>query len=195
MSETKVMKERIPFPFAVAITVTLLLVGGLFFGKWALTTWICFITWAEYFAFGAKPSVGKHMLPGLAFGCFTALVWMANWVLFESLFGTNFSSTFATWLILSVTNFVWIAGLVYAIGKIKHISAYGLAVFNGLTLYLAVYFTYLGGAKNVFPLVGPLDNPYWVLLWTFIWTLAMEWLGYFAAVFNMWITFPREVEA
>jgi hypothetical protein len=75
-------------------------------------------------------------------------------------------------------------------------QAYGLALFNGLTLFLAVYFTFLGGAQNVVPMhVGDLTNPYWVIIWCFIWTLLMEWLGSFAAVFNVWITFPREVKA
>ena len=190
------MKPTIPFPFAVAITVTLLLITGLFFGKWNFTTWIIFITWAEYFVFGATPSVGKSMLPGLAVGCFTAAVWMANWELFENLFNTNYSSTLASWLILSVTNFVWIVALCYIIQKVEMFQAFGLALFNGLTLYLAVYFTFLGGAQNVIPMhVGDLTNPYWVIIWVFIWTLLMEWIGYFAAVFNVWITFPREVKA
>ena len=187
--------QRIPFPFAVAITVGILLILGLFLGTWNFTTWVCFITWAEYFAFGAKPEVGKNMLPALAFGAVTAALWMANWVWFESLFNTNFSSIPATWLILTITNFFWIAGFVWAIGKIKLVSAFGLACFNGLTLFLALYFTTLGGAKNAIPQVGPLTNPYWLILLTCIWDILMCWAGYVAAVFNMWITFPHEVKA
>jgi hypothetical protein len=195
VSQEKVMKETIPFPFAVAITVSLLLILGFFLGKWNFTLWVVFITWAEYFVFGATPSVGKAMLPGLAIGCFTAAVWMANWVFFMDLFNSQFPD-FVSWLIISGTNFIWVVALCYIILRVPMFQAYGLALFNGLTLFLAVYFTFLGGAQNVIPMhVGDLTNPYWVIIWTFIWTLLMEWVGYFAAVFNVWITFPREVKA
>jgi hypothetical protein len=187
--------QRIPFPFAVAILVGILLITGLFFGKWNFTTWVIFITWAEYFVFGATPGVGKNMLPSLAFGATTAAVWMLNWVIFESLFKTNFSSTPATWLILTATNFIWVAGLCYAIQKIKLFQAFGLACFNGLTLFLALYFTTLGGAKNSIPQVGPLDNPYWVIFLTWIWDILMCWAGWLAGWVNMLLTFPKEVKA
>jgi hypothetical protein len=192
--ETKIV-NRISLPWAVAITIALTLIPGLFFGKWNFTLWVSFITWAEYFILGMKPEIGKFMIPCLLFGCFTAFVWCANWQLFETLFKTNYTSNFWTWVILSATNFIWIAGLVYAIEKVPLFGKAGLAVFNGLTLYLAVYFTYLGGAKNGFPQgVGP-DNPYWILFWIFLWTFAMEVFGYLAAVFNIWIMFPKKVKA
>lgn len=194
MSSQTVIKQRIPFPFAVAILVSLALIPGLFFGKWNFTLWISFITWAEYFVFGAKPEAGKMMIPALAFGSATAALWCANWVWFESLFGTGYSSTVGTWLILSVTNFLWVAGLCYAIAKIKLFQPAGLACFNGLTLFLAVYFTTLGGAKNAIPQVGPLDNPYWVVFWSFVWNTLMCWFGYLLGVINMWLTFPKEVK-
>lgn len=192
--ETKTV-ARIPFPWAVGILVVPVLASGLFLGKWNFTTWVIFITWAEYFVFGATPKVWKNMLPSLAFGSATAALWVANWTWFESLFGTNFQSTVATWLILGVTNFLWVVGLCYGIQKIKTFQDYGLACFNGLTLFLAVYFTYLGGAKNTFPQVGPLDNPYWAIFMAFIWNTLMCWLGYVAGVINMWLTFPKTVKA
>lgn len=192
--ETKTV-NRIPFHWAVAITIVVSLIPGLFFGKWNFTLWISFITWAEYFVFGATPDVGKFMVPSLAFGCFTAALWMANWHLFETLFNTNFASTFWTWVIVSATNFIWIAGLVYAIAKVPLFGKAALACFNGLTLYLAVYFTWLGGATNGFPQIGPLGNQYWVIFWIFVWTFAMEVFGYVLAVFNVWIQFPKEVKA
>jgi len=120
---------------------------------------------------------------------------LSNWVWFESLFKSNYASNFATWLILGITNFLWIAGLVWAIAKVPTFGKASLAVFNGLTLYLAVYFTSLGGAKNVFPQIGPLTNQYWVIFWAFLWTLAMEYFGFAMAVFNIWITFPKKVKA
>jgi hypothetical protein len=194
MAEKKIV-QRIPFPWAVSILIILTLIPGLFLGKWNFTLWISFITWAEYFVFGATPSVGKHMLPALAFGSATAALWCLNWHVFETLFGTNYGSTVATWLILGITNLFWITMLCYVIAKVKFFSAYGLAMFNGLTLFLAVYFTTLGGAKNAIPQVGPLDNPYWVILLAFIWNTLMCWLGYVYGVINMWLTFPKEVDA
>lgn len=195
MSDNTKIVNRIPFPIAVAITIAISLIPGLFFGKWNFTLWICFITWAEYFVLGATPSVGKFQVPCLLFGCFTAMLWVANWHWFETLFGTNYTSNLWTWVILSATNFVWIAGLCYAIQKVPLFGKAGLAVFNGLTLYLAVYFTWLGGAKNGFPQVGPLDSQWWVIFWVFVWTFAMEVFGYLLAVLNMWLTFPHKVKA
>lgn len=186
----------IAFPWAVSITVGLSLIPGLFLGKWNFTLWVSFITWAEYFVFGAKPSVGKNMLPGLAFGCATAAVWMANWIWFNSLFGVGDPFSLASWAIIAGTNLIWVTGLVYGIDKIKMFNDFALAVFNGLTLFLAVYFTTLGGSVNSIPQVGPLSNPYWVIFWCFVWTLAMEYFGYVLAVFNVWLTtFTREVKA
>ena len=195
MSSETVMKNRIPFPFAVCITVTLALIPGLFFGKWNFTLWISFIAWAEYFVFGAKPDVARFMLPALAFGSASAAIWMANWVFFENLFNTNYSSTLVSWLILGTTDFIWVLGLCYAIEKIKLFNNAGLAMFNGLTLFLAVYFTTLGGAVNAVPQVGPLDNPYFLVFWCFVWNTLMAWFGWVLGVFNMWVTFPYKVKA
>ncbi len=187
--ETKTV-ERIPFPFAVGILVCLILIPGLFLGKWNFTTWIIFITWAEYFVFGATPAAWKRMIPSLAFGSATAALWVANWTLFESLFGTNFQSTFATWLILGATNFIWVTGLCYAIAKIKLFQDNGLACFNGLTLFLAVWFT--GSFPQVFE-AG--TSAYVLIFFAFVWNTVMCWLGYVAGVINMWLTFPKTVKA
>ena len=194
MSEKKVV-QRIPFHWAVAITVVIALIPGLFLGKWNFALWISFIAWAEYFVFGATTKAGKLILPGFALGAFSAALWMANWVWFEKLFKTNFSSNLWMFVLLSVTNLIWVTLLVYIIAKNELMGQASLACFNGLSMFLAVYFTTLGGAKNALPQVGPLNNPYWLILLAFLWTTAMGWFGYILAIINMWLTFPKEVDA
>jgi hypothetical protein len=192
-TETKIV-QRIPFHWAVGILVAALLIPGLFLGTWSFTNWIVFITWAEFFVFGGTPAAWKRMIAPNAIGAVTAAVWMVNWVWFESLFKINFQNTVATWLILAVTNFIWVVGIVYAIGVVKVLKDNGLSTFGGLTVYLAAYFSFLGGAKNTFPQVGPMDNPYWAIVMCCIWVILMCWLGYVAGVVNMWLTFPKEVK-
>jgi hypothetical protein len=115
---------------------------------------------------------------------------VANWTLFESLFGTNFESTFATWLILGGTNFIWVTGLCYAIAKVKLFQDNALACFNGLTLFLAVWFT------GSFPDVLAAGTSVYVLIFfAFVWNTVMCWMGYVAGVVNMWLTFPKTVKA
>jgi len=61
-----------------------------------------------------------------------------------------------------------------------------LAVFNGLTLQLALYFT------GALPPWGPMENPYWIVLWTFLWGVAMAYFGWFLGWLNVVLTFGHK---
>ncbi len=63
----KVVRETIPLWLAVAITVLVSMPFGLWLGKYNFALWVAFITWAEYFTLGAKPSAIKLILPSFAY--------------------------------------------------------------------------------------------------------------------------------
>jgi hypothetical protein len=52
---------------AVAITVLVSMLFGLWLGKWNFTLWAAFIVWAKYFALGAKSAGVKVILPSVAY--------------------------------------------------------------------------------------------------------------------------------
>ena len=168
----------IPFHWAVSILVALALPLSFFLGKFNFPLWICFIAWAEYFAFGAKPSAFKTILPCWLYGAVISALWLATAVAFD-----NFLSTF--WATV-LANFIWVTILVYCM-KWGGLQAGSLAVFGGFTMFLAVYFT-----KSI-PQVGPVTNAYWVVASACIWTIIMGYIGAFFGWFNLFITFPRKV--
>jgi len=59
-------------------------------------------------------------------------------------------------------------------------------VFNGLTLFLAVYFT------GSVPSVGPMGNGYWVIVLAFLWTTLVAYFGWLLGFINIALTFPKE---
>ena len=171
--------QRIPLPWAVAITVAISLPFGLFLQQYNLPLWVSFIVWAEYFALGANVSTIKLVGPGIPAGALAAALWMATSTLVISLTG-------APLLVgLLVGNFIWVTALLYAIPRYQALTQGTLAVFNGLSLFLAVYFT------GSVPKIGPMDNAYWVVVLTFVWTVIAAYFGWFLGWLNLWLTFPK----
>lgn len=181
----KQMVPRIPFPWAVVGTLVISLIPTLFLGKWNFTTWVSFIVWAEYFTLGGNFATWKLIIPSIPFGAFSAAGWFVFVVFLQNMFG---ASNFQTFLWMSITSILWVGGLVYLIPKWENWEKGTLACFNGLTLWLAVYFT------GSYPQFGPMDNPYWVILWAFVWTVAMAYFGWLLGVINTWLLFPKEVD-
>ncbi len=179
MSQSEKMVERIPFPWAVSILVALVLPLSFFLGKFNLPLWVCFIAWAEYFAFGAKPSALRVIIPCWAYGAAMGGVWLATTVAFST-----FMSLF--WAIV-VANFIWVTVLVYGL-RWNGFQNGSLAVFGGFTMFLAVYFT------NSIPQVGALANPYWIVAWTCVWTILLGYLGAGFGWFNLFLTFSHKVK-
>lgn len=173
---------RIPLHWAVAITVALALLPTFLLGKWSFPVWVSFIVWAEYFALGAKLGTWKVILPSLPFG---AIVGGAAWISSAVALAPYLGGQGLLWA-LFLTSFVWITLLVYGLRWTQAFTVGVLAVFNGLTLFLAVYFT------GSIPQVGPLANPYYVIWWACLWTILMAYFGWFLGWFNVVITFPRK---
>lgn len=175
---------RVSLPWAVALTVFISLPFTFFLGKYNYPLWVCFIVWAEYFALGGKPDTWKLIIPSLPFGAFFGAVWCAIAVaLADLIIGGQYNMFWG----LALANFIVLPIFIALIPR-WHIWEKGtLAVFNGFTLFLAVYFT------GSIPQVGMLNNPYWVILWAFIWTVVMAYFGWFLGWLNVAFTFPYKV--
>jgi len=184
-TEKKIV-NRIPLHWAVSITVVLALIPGLFLGKWNFTLWAIFIVWAEYFALGATVDTWKLVIPSIPFGAAAGALWLALTTFLSITFG---GGPFVQFIWLSIGNLVFVTLLVWLIPKWDNWAKGTLAVFNGLTVWLAVYFT------GSFPAIGLADNPYGAILWSFIWTVLMCYFGWFLGWLNVTIMFPKEVDA
>lgn len=180
----KKIRQRLPLPWAVSLVCFIVLPFGMFLGKFNFPLWVLFIVWAEYFVFGATPSSWKLVFPSIPAGALAAALWMATGVFISQVSGGTVSLFWG----LVIGDFIWVTILLYAIPHVSAFSAGTLAVFNGLTLFLAVYFT------GSIPKLGPMANPYWVIVSTFIWTTIMAYLGWVIGWLNIVLTFPKEVE-
>jgi len=189
MSETAVEKkvvQRVPLPWAVSITVVLALPFGLFLGNFNFPLWVAFIVWAEYFAFGAKPDSWKLVFPSIPAGAAAAALWMATSNLLTPALAGALGSGFGGFLALAIGNLIWVTILLYVIPRVPSFAKGTLAVFNGLTLFLAVYFT------GSVPSVGPMGNGYWVIVLAFLWTTLVAYFGWLLGFINIALTFPKE---
>ena len=184
MSETNTIEEtiaRIPFPWAVSILVILTLPLALYLGKFNFPLWVCFIVWAEYFALGGTPKTAKIILPSLLVGVLFAAIWMATAVFYTSV--ANHPHNLLIGLVIGT---IWVTVVCYLIPRSNTLTEGTLAVFNGLALYLAVYFT-----KSI-PAIGPMENPYWQIINASIWTLFTAYIGWCFGWINIALTFPKK---
>jgi hypothetical protein len=180
--------KRIPLPWAAAILLVLVLPLGFYLGKWNLPLWVCFIVWAEYFALGAKLETWKIMIPSLAFGGLVAALWCSSAVGMSKLLVPEFGSVHGQYAAYALTNLVWVPVIVYGLQWTPAFTAGSLAVFNGFTLQLAVYFT------GTAPPIGPMENAYFVVWWSFLWAVLNAFLGWGFGWFNVFLTFPHKPE-
>lgn len=179
---TQKVVQRIPLPWAVSLTVIVALPFALYLGKFNLPLWVAFIVWAEYFALGATVETWKLIIPSIPAGALTGALWMVTATFVNNLIGGDL-----IWGLI-VGTLIWITALLYIIPRVPAFSNGTLAVFNGLALYLGVYFT------GSVPSVGAMGNPYWVIFLALIWTILVAYFGWFLGWLNITITFPKVVE-
>ena len=172
---------RVHLGWAVGMTVAIALPFAFFLGKLNFSTWVAFIVWAEYFALGAKPSTARLILPSIPYGAGMGALWCAAVVLLASFFGSTLVATYVSYTVLG---FPFMFLLCHWMFKLKCWNDGSLAVFNGLSLFLGVYFT------GNFPQIGPIDNPYFVVFISFVWTVLMGFFGWFLGWLNIVLTFP-----
>lgn len=170
--------ERIPFPWTVSIVVALAVPLSLYLGKFNVPLWVSFIVWAQYFAYGGKPSALRFILPSWPYGVVIAALWVASATVFSPFVGFFWA--------LVITAFAWVTFLVYGL-RWPGLRNGNLAAFNGFSMFLGVYFT------NSIPEVGPMADPYWVISAACIWTILLGYLGAVFGWFNALITFPHKV--
>lgn len=174
--------QRIPLHWAVSILVILVLPLSFYLGKYNIPLWVAFIVWAEYFVFGAKPESWKIIVPSLTTGTLASFLWCLTAVWLSEIIPGEHSLFWG----FVIGNLIFVTLVVYLMGKVETLATGSLPLFNGLTLYLAVYFT------NSVPAVGPMSNPYWILVLAFIWTTLMAYFGWFMGWFNIVLTLPRK---
>ncbi len=182
--EKKQIVERIPLPWAVSLVCVFSLPFGLFLGKFNFPLWVSFIVWAEYFTLGANPSTWRLIFPSIPAGAAGGALWVLTSIVYTS----STSHQLALFVGLTIGALVWVTILLYVMPRVQAFTAGSLAVFNGLTLFLGVYFT------RSTPQVGAMGSPYWVVLWAFIWTTLMAYFGWFLGWLNVTLTFPKEVK-
>ncbi len=178
--ETKQLKETIPLWLAIGITVLVSVPFSLWFGRWNFAVWVSFIVWAEYFTLGAKPAAIKTILPSFAYSALLTGLILAAIQYLDFLPSLVTDGDLAVMLAL----FVGVSAVVYSMKWFPLLQEGTLPFFNGISMVLAVYFSgsfpqvVTGGAAPI---------------WAAVWAVAMGVFGVLLALFNIWITFPREV--
>jgi hypothetical protein len=195
-------KNTIPLWLAVAITVVVALPFGIWLDKLNLPLWAAFIVWAEYFALGAKPEALKTMVPAYTLGVIgVTLIGLLYQVLDKILSNpTNVVLDFGLQKLtndnvaLFVSFFVGFCILIYAMKYMPVTQTGSLPFFNGITMFLACYFTgtFLGWFKDFN--IGADMLPYAIVIFCGITAFLGGMLGAVLGWFNIAIMFPREVE-
>lgn len=173
---------RNPLWLAVAITVVVSVPFGTLIGKYNVALWASFIAWAEYFAFGATPDQLKWIYGLFPLGALT----MAIFATFNNYFVVNLGwdlvGSATLWL------FIWVAFAVWLLMQIPKGLEKGLAFFNGLSMYLALYFAQVSAGLGAGPLTGStLGDPWIFWLWISLAGVFGGYLGWF----NVEIAFPK----
>jgi hypothetical protein len=178
--------ERIPIWLAVAITALISVPFGTQLGIYSIPVWASFIAWAEYFAFGASPDQLKWIYGLFPLGALTMGVFGTVNNYFVDVLGVDLVASSAIWL------FIFVALATYLLTRIPRGMDKSLAYFNGLSIFLALYFAGIpaGPGSAGGPLVSGdlawLINP-WI---RWLWTSLAGVFGGFLGWFNIQITFP-----
>jgi len=175
------VKETIPLWIAVGITVAVSCPFTLWLGQWNMAVWCSFIVWAEYFALGAKPAAAKTILPAFATSAIGTAILLAIIPLMTFLPSLVVPGDLAVILVLGVGCGL----LVYLMKFWKVLQDGSLPFFNGISMVLAVYFT------SSYPAI--IDQPSLAALWAGVWTVVLAAFGVLLGMFNVWLTFPKEV--
>ena len=177
------IKETIPLWIAVGVTVAVSVPFTLWLSHWNLAVWCSFIVWAEYFALGAKPAAAKTILPDFATSAIGTAILLAIIAALNSSAKLVTAGDVAVIVVLGAG----CGGLVFLMKFWKVLQAGSLPFFNGISMVLAVYFT------TSFPHVT--DQASVAALWAGVWTVVLGAFGVLLGMFNVWLTFPKEVRA
>lgn len=180
--EQPVVKERIPFRFVGVFICVATVPLSFVLGNFNFALWVCFVVWAQYFLYGANPSSIKIIAPSFFTGATFGLLWSGTGVLISILYGNEY----AMWGSMLGALFAFI--MLTMIQNIHILNKGSLAVFNGMSMIFAIFYT------GSYPAVGPLDNPFWCLFWAWIWTLVMALVGWLLGYFHIMLTFPKNIE-
>ncbi len=194
-------KNTIPLWLAIAITVVVSLPFGIWLGKVNFPLWAAFIAWAEYFVLGAKPSALRIMVPAFILGVVSGAVICELYQVFAQIFGTGTLVNFGLQTLTSNNFALYLAffiGFCFFIYAMKWMPVTGgagtLPYFNGISVFLGVYFTgsFMGWFKDF--AIASNALPYWIVIFAAITAIAGGLLGAALGWFNVVILFPREVK-
>lgn len=196
-------KNTIPLWLAVAITVVVSLPFGIWLSKLDLPLWAAFIVWAEYFTLGAKPSALKIMVPAYTLGVVGGAVICLFYQLLDKIWTTpsnvvvDFGLQKLTYdnVALYVAFFVGFCVLIYGMKWMAVTGGAGtLPFFNGVSVFLGVYFTgtFLGWFHDFSIDAGVIG--YWIVIFAAISAWLGGMLGAALGWFNVVILFPRQVK-
>jgi hypothetical protein len=196
-------KNTIPLWLAVAITVCVSLPFGIWLDKLNFALWAAFIVWAEYFVLGAKPSALKIMAPAYILGVIGGALICELYQVFDKIIGTpanvlvNFGLQNLTNdnLALYLSFFIGFCVLIYAMKWMPVTGGPGtLCFFNGVSVFLGVYFT--GSFMTWFKdfNIGADVIQYWIVIFCALTAIVAGLLGCVLGWFNVVILFPREVK-
>jgi hypothetical protein len=194
-------KNTIPLWLAVAITVVVSLPFGIWLDKINLPLWAAFIVWAEYFALGAKPSALKIMVPAYLLGVAGGALICEFYQVLVKLLGDGKVVDFGLQtmtnnnLALYVSFFVGFCILIYAMKWMPVTITGTLPFFNGVSVFLGVYFTgsFIGWFKDFNVSADVL--PYAIVLFAALSAAVGGLLGAALGWFNVVILFPRQVKS
>ncbi|MHA1506476.1 MAG: DUF1097 family protein [Candidatus Asgardarchaeia archaeon] len=178
MSEAKV-KETIPLPIAIGIVVVSSLLIPIATGIANFPLWACFIVWAEYFALGAKPDAIPFIIIPYSIGA--TITWLSA-LTWEFLATAGLDVMLASALSL----FVWMSLVGYLAVTVPICQKGSLPLFNGVSMYLAIYFT--ASVPEALLTMSGLATAALAI------TVATVFVGVFFGWINVVITFPKEVE-
>ncbi|MGZ6268827.1 MAG: DUF1097 domain-containing protein [Candidatus Limnocylindrales bacterium] len=193
-------KNTVPLWLAVAITVVVSLPFGIWLDKINLPLWAAFIVWAEYFALGAKPSALKIMVPAFILGVAGGAVICEFYQVLVKILGDGKVFDFGLQtltnnnLALYISFFVGFCVLIYAMKWMPVTLTGTLPFFNGVSVFLGVYFTgtFMTWFKDFSPSADML--PYAIVIYAAISAILGGLLGAALGWFNVVILFPRQVE-
>jgi hypothetical protein len=193
-------KDTIPLWLAVAITVCVSLPFGIWLGKLNLALWAAFIVWAEYFVLGGKPAALKIMVPAYILGVVGVALIGLLYTFFGKVLGTGTVLDFGLQTLtkdnvaLYASFFIGFCILIYAMKYMPVTLTGTLPFFNGISIFLGVYFTgsFMGWFKD-FNVSADMMG-YAVVVFAAITAIVAGLLGAALGWFNVTILFPREVK-
>ena len=119
-------------------------------------------------------------MPSLCYGALCGAVWTWAAIPVAGMIGGEYGM----YLSLSVTGLFIVFLCCYFMAKSPLLSSGSLAVFNGLTLFLAA------NGTNSIPAIGPIENPYFAVLSALVWVSIVGLFGWFLGFLTVTLTFP-----